>query len=324
MGGTQPIRRQCIAYMTAVSPLFAVEADALFAEGHLDEALALCRAGIEAFPEYAAAYVLTSRILSSLGRADEVAAIVRQGFAQSRRNEALRRIADELGINPYAPTPQDDTRHDILTEGVLVAEEKAEYPETLQIDTGIQSDDDAPNIRLQIPLRRIGITRTEYTRPLQWRASDLLLIPMPESLLLRVNKRAHRITFVLRSPNFPPFQEMRFRKNSENTDDDFAVINTETIAAVSEKNCTPLEELAQRLERARIPVPREETGSGATDNTAVPEFVTDTMAAIYERQGALTQALKAYQILARNKPEKLFVYQAKINEITLKIKNWKL
>ncbi|GAB1431151.1 hypothetical protein MASR2M18_19860 [Ignavibacteria bacterium] len=307
--------------MTSISPLFAVEADSLFAEGRSDEALELCLIGIETFPEYAAAYVLASRVLSSLGRTSEAEVVIKRGLAQSRRNEALRRIADELGVNPYVSSSQDRVNVPVA-EKVLFTEEKKKEAGTSQNGDVPQLDsNDAPYATLQVPLRRIGATRINYEQPLKWRASDLSLIPGLGFSFLRMEGKSLCTDFAVCNPKFLPFPEMRIRLGAGNSENDIDGINPEIIETISEKNCTPLEELAQRLERARIPVPREEAVSASADNAAVPEFVTDTMAAIYERQGALAQALKAYQILARNKPEKLPLYQAKINEITLKIRN---
>lgn len=305
--------------MTSVSPLFAVEADALFAEGRLDEALELCRAGISTFPEYAAAYVLASRILSSLGRANEVTAVIKQGFAQSRRNEALRRIAEELGINTYSLTSHEGAST-FSDEEAQLTEKRQKDAENLYYAPQIDGNH-TKNMAVPIQLKRIGAKRVNYKQPLKWHANDLSLIPGLNFSFSRIEGRPQFPAIVLCRPNFPPFPEMCRRIASDYSTTVASEIDFEIIESASEKNCTPLEELAQRLERARIPVPREESGAGAADNATVPEFVTDTMAAIYERQGALAQALKAYQILARNKPENLPLYQAKINEITLKIKN---
>jgi len=43
--------------------------------------------------------------------------------------------------------------------------------------------------------------------------------------------------------------------------------------------------------------------------------VTETMANIYEQQGAFAQAIKAYQVLARNNPEKLEYFESKIAQL---------
>ena len=45
------------------------------------------------------------------------------------------------------------------------------------------------------------------------------------------------------------------------------------------------------------------------------------MATVYEKQGAYTQAIKAYQILARKNPDKLMYFEEKIEFLRKRINN---
>jgi len=76
---------------------------------------------------------------------------------------------------------------------------------------------------------------------------------------------------------------------------------------------TPLEELAKRLENARIPVVEDEEHHRPVPFE--PSIVSDTLANILVAQGAFTEALKAFQTLARTKPERLDYYKIRIAEI---------
>lgn len=81
---------------------------------------------------------------------------------------------------------------------------------------------------------------------------------------------------------------------------------------------TPLEELARRLETARIPIVEEEQES--YDSPAFePSIVSDTFAAILVGQGAYSEAVKAYQMLARLKPERRQEYEKKIADLRKKM-----
>ena len=81
---------------------------------------------------------------------------------------------------------------------------------------------------------------------------------------------------------------------------------------------TPLEELARRLETARIPIVAE--SEEEHENPAFePSIVSDTFAGILVRQGAYTEAIKAYQMLSRMKPESRDHYQQKIQEMRWKM-----
>lgn len=81
----------------------------------------------------------------------------------------------------------------------------------------------------------------------------------------------------------------------------------------SMRSLTALEELAKRLEHAKIPVIEEE--KTLPSPSFMPSVVTETMAEIYEQQGAYAQAIKAYQVLARNNPDRLEYFESKIAQL---------
>lgn len=76
-----------------------------------------------------------------------------------------------------------------------------------------------------------------------------------------------------------------------------------------ESELTPLEELAQRLERARIPVPDEDIPP-AEEPPDLPPVATETMARVYEQQGAYELALRVYEELVARHPERRSQYEA--------------
>ena len=84
----------------------------------------------------------------------------------------------------------------------------------------------------------------------------------------------------------------------------------------SQQTLSALEELAQRLEKARIPAIEEERT--ISKPSFMPSIVTETMANIYIQQGAFSQAIKAYQVLARNQPERLEHFEAIIADLRLR------
>ena len=84
----------------------------------------------------------------------------------------------------------------------------------------------------------------------------------------------------------------------------------------SQQTLSALEELAQRLEKARIPEIEEE--KTISTPSFMPSIVTETMANIYVQQGAFSQAIKAYQVLARNQPERLDHFEAIIADLRLR------
>lgn len=105
------------------------------------------------------------------------------------------------------------------------------------------------------------------------------------------------------SISFPPFQSREVPKQEiiiSRSDD-------------TSKTLSALEELAQRLEHARIPAIEEE--KTISNPSFMPSIVTETMANIYVQQGAYSQAIKAYQVLARNNPERLEYFETIIADL---------
>ncbi len=87
----------------------------------------------------------------------------------------------------------------------------------------------------------------------------------------------------------------------------------------SSHEMTPLEELARRLERARIPAVEDSEPRQAA--AFEPSIVSDTFAGILVQQGAYAEAIKAYQTLARTRPDRYEFYQQKILEMQRLMEN---
>jgi hypothetical protein len=82
---------------------------------------------------------------------------------------------------------------------------------------------------------------------------------------------------------------------------------------------TPLEELARRLEKARIPVVEEPVTRESSARTFEPTIVSETLANILLTQGAYQEALKAFRTLARTRADRMEYFQEKIREIERRI-----
>ncbi|HYF02397.1 MAG TPA: tetratricopeptide repeat protein [Patescibacteria group bacterium] len=150
--------------------------------------------------------------------------------------------------------------------------------------------------------------------PLRFESSkkyDRHISALPEPPPFRTFKTIQRVNYAVTHPSmFHRMEQIQQPETSGNL-----IQRRAQEAGFVAQNLTPLEELATRLEKARIPVVKEDIDPQLASLTREPSVVTDTMATIYEMQGALAEALKAYQVLARQKPEKLEYYEGKIQEI---------
>lgn len=169
---------------------------------------------------------------------------------------------------------------------------------------------------------RIVETATIDSRAMRMlRSSNIRLIPGLEFAPLRIE--SPRFITTSQPLEFPPFKPIRGSRRTHATHQRASVPSTpaelEAELQARQGNVTPtpaktsLELLAERLERARIkPLEQREHNSETATTTDELTMVTETMAQIYERQGAIEQAIKAYTILARQHPERRSTYEEKI------------
>lgn len=80
----------------------------------------------------------------------------------------------------------------------------------------------------------------------------------------------------------------------------------------------PLDELARKLENARIPVVEEEHEE-VEEPPYEHSIVSDTIAEILARQGAYIEAIDAFETLSRLKPERKEIYLRRIEELRRKM-----
>jgi len=258
--------------------------------GHPELVLEAARALLEHCPQYPTAYLLLAEVYQALQRWQEAAEVLhaaRQRFPRHRvfeqRYQQLQRqrgTPDELPQTPSAAEP-------------------AHPPGESEPDRHLR--------RVSVPLRLIEGAGEATVR---LRSTLVRLIPGLEFAPLRSEPSAGSAYRGLPPP--PPFPA------------ELEAILREAERTPPPEPLTPLEELARRLEHARIPAP--ERAEPAQPEAPVPEepmpsaelpIVTETMARIYEQQGAYELALRIYEELARRYPERRAAYdhaQARLRE----------
>ncbi|MES2766216.1 MAG: hypothetical protein V4642_10125 [Bacteroidota bacterium] len=146
---------------------------------------------------------------------------------------------------------------------------------------------------------------------------DRHISALPEPPQFRAFKMMQRVNYAVAHPSM--FHRMGESPEQQQSSQGNLIQRRAEEAGRVAQNLTPLEELVTRLEKARIPTVQEDIDPQAGQFAREPSVVTETMAKIYEQQGALNEALKAYQVLARQKPEKLAHFEEKIHEIQLRM-----
>ena len=174
-----------------------------------------------------------------------------------------------------------------------------------------------------------GLSLHSGTQISDLRSRNLRLIPGLEYAPLRKDEGSRKIAPLVDEPKrfgMPPLggtPSPSFSEGSEGMDTQEKSDSSRTdqkgtpppLSNQGEREgLTPLEELARRLETARIPAVEEEPEEGESSSFE-PSLVSDTFAGILVSQGAYAEAIKAYQMLARLKPERREEYEKKIAEI---------
>lgn len=157
------------------------------------------------------------------------------------------------------------------------------------------------------------------------RSSNIRLVPGLEFAPLRIESTRQKET--THAVEFPPFRPIRGVQTSGTRLRSAIPTTPAALEAELQRRAggrsetfetkTSLELLAEQLERARIKSPEAPTSSPADTaaETEEPTVVTETMASIYERQGAIEQAIKAYTILARLNPDRRSYFEEKIAQL---------
>ncbi len=158
------------------------------------------------------------------------------------------------------------------------------------------------------------------------RSSNIRLIPGLEFAPLRIETTRPMDVATVEYPPFRPIrgsqrQQHRTRAAVPLTPTDLE--NDLRARAVEPTEPSPqktsLELLAERLEQVRIKSPGTDTTSAppapSSTDSDEPTVVSETMAAIYEQQGAIEQAIKAYTVLARLHPERRAAFEEKIAQL---------
>jgi tetratricopeptide (TPR) repeat protein len=82
--------------MNEISPLFALEAEQLLLAGYVDDALELCKQGIEIYPEYASAYGILAKAFSEIGDMEFAIATISSALERFPLNKSLINIHKEI------------------------------------------------------------------------------------------------------------------------------------------------------------------------------------------------------------------------------------
>lgn len=359
----------------SVNATFAVQAQEFLEQGHPAEAIALCRQGLNEYPDYVTAYLVLARAFIAVGDYASAEQALERGAKQSPRSTTTRTLRKEVQYalrlkeqkEKQALAPVNGGASSALPSGLQSALQEASEAVTY-MDRGETLPAEQAERTLGTYLRIIETDKSTDEPHSAFRSNNLRLIPGLDFTPLRVESpSAAQQAAQQRNSNVPeppPLTEFAdWQQYQESLRNDQAVslplehatadfINAEMLnadalkpemlkpqtgysrppmptprfsireienlpiseVAIEEGDANDIDNLAGRLMQAQMPAARELLGreadipeylrqnSGETISDAQPHagtvIISETMAKIYEAQGALAQALHAYKTLA--------------------------
>jgi tetratricopeptide (TPR) repeat protein len=300
-----------------ISYSFALEAEEMLNEGREEDAVELCKKGIEHYPDYSLAYLILSKALIKTGQKDEAWLTLLEASEKFPLNQTFLRQLDDLHKEAESAPAAIQVDFDNFDETVFIpGDNLTEVPENTEIiaDEPVVDYDDVnqdvsedQNIDM-VEIIDDGLAAVINEQPVErnnflklvseidfdtdkmnnLRAGNLKLIPGIVFSPLRTNRKLQYESCIRPLPSIPAFREFSYKG-----DDYF------TRAVPSSFS--------------------EDFGDDVTGGDEI--FVTDTMANIYALQGAYEEAIKAYDALANVYPGKSEYYEARKKEVKSKMKN---
>ncbi len=227
---------------------------------------------VRLYPEYPTAHGLLAEVYAELQRWEEAVEVLQEACRRFPRHRGLQELLQRI-----------EQKRCLLNR---------ETPSSPELSGQLLSEREVRRER-DVPLRLVEGAGEATVR---LRSSLVRLIPGLEFAPLRSELSVMPVWGNLPPPPpFPATVELALQEaeRSEPTGIDLS----------------PLEELARRLESARIPVPDEQLSSVEEEPPPSPLVATETMARIYEQQGAYELALRVYEQLAERYPEKREQYE---------------
>ncbi|NQW30886.1 MAG: tetratricopeptide repeat protein [Ignavibacteria bacterium] len=320
---------------------FAVTASELLMLGKTEEALQLSADGVRTFPDYVGGYVLLARAYQAIGYTDDARVILTEAqrrFPWYQLDDAVLRAEPVSELNAPSVPVTENISH---TESAPVEIYQQSVPAMRPAVAGPFSH--------HSPLRIIEMAQpTSDTRII--RSSSVRVIPGLEFTSLTVQTHGQRTK---RSPLLlPELKPMRrfeptptakpipAAKSTTTATPATAVANSmspaltsspaqtstaqpdvvkeqqQTQGASTEQKIVSLEELAERISKARINADELVDRKPAPDPIAEhrQRVVTETLANIYMSQKNYTKAIESFRILKKNKPDQAAKFEARIQE----------
>jgi len=264
----------------------------LLAAGEYAAALPYAEQLRERFPEDPLGIVALVRIYAVV-RPEALPELLCEALERFPRHATLLQYAEHVARAEPSEEHAECAAHPADVASVQTAEPGIEPPATVEKQ--------AAEPAVATPLLRL-VEAAGGESVVRLRSAIVRLIPGLEFAPLRLSSPAQS-SLRIAEPPLPPFPSVGIPEE-----------------AMEPEELSPLELLAQRLKQARIPprsepeelLPTEPPPEPEPETAPTPMVLTETMARIYEQQGAYEQALRVYEELCRREPHRRAEYERAI------------
>jgi tetratricopeptide (TPR) repeat protein len=290
--------------MSEISSLFALEAEELFSKNEFLKAVELSKKGIDNFPDYALGYRILIKSLIAMSDYENAMQATDEAIAVFPNDRFFYNFKDRINslIQSHQENEnetlnnQDEINDEDSIDSKGLEKEENEYIQNEMIDDNLpnKKSSNAKSVNNDIFDLTIEKINYEYTSPENLNSNNFYLIPG-----FSVN--------TLEATNFDA--KLKITKHSQLQK---SKISDKVI--LSDK----FSQIANNLKSISFDEKEDENKPVSTKKSALSNnTISDTLASIYYKQGALKQALDAYKKLFKSNPEEK--YERLISEIETKI-----
>ena len=303
-----------------ITPLFAVDAEELLDQGLIDDAIELCKLGLEAYPGYPAGEAVLARCYKLSGDSDKANEILDNAMIKNPFNRALEtlkkydieipkkeiKVVEE--IEDFELSYDDDLFDKNISSELEEVDsfelvDENEVKEYYNADEFNLSENEEVELEDNNILESIEIDENsdfdEDDEELYLDYEDINLISGLNSpaAFIQSNFETKLDLLSFNYKNFPSV----FNENHQ----------------IELKNNDKYKELASKIENVKIKLSDKEVSEPEENEYKLEELVTETMANIFFEQGAYDEAIKAFKALIKKYPEYEEKYNLKIEEIKI-------
>jgi len=290
--------------MSKVSPFFVLEAEQMILAEFYEDAIELCKTGLDEYPEYISAWTILARAFKMNG--DLASAL--QTIKESQKNNPENKVIKSLFVEFSAINLHD--------EKIQISEIDSMFEDVLQNESIEGNNNDLEIPKREFKLKTGFLTNYISSTKVHTTSSDTNVVYDIDSILHKTinTKMFERQSF--RDIIIPELVEI-----NTPLDESISQIEIPKTDEFKSPFDSKLADLAKKLEEVSNPrhhAVQEEVLNEEKDSK--PTIVTETMANIYLQQGAFEEATKAFKELMKLNPDKKDYFLSKLKTLAPKTK----